>query len=143
MRAIDLAAEAALRAAELGPADAGAWERVGRLRLALMDRAGALDALERARRLGPTVEGLLDLALAHHLGGDLGGEVTATEQATLLDGERADAWSRHAHALARTDRVTDAIAAAERALMLSPSDDEVAELLERLRAAAPRVLPAA
>ena len=83
-----------------------------------MDRAGALDALETARRLGPTVEGLLDLALAHHLGGDLGGEVTATEQATLLDGERADAWSRYAHALARTDRVSDAIAAAERALAL-------------------------
>src|SRR6476661_6196874 len=61
MRAIDLAAEAALRSAELGPTDAGAWERVGRLRLRLMDRAGALDALERARRLGPTVEGLLDL----------------------------------------------------------------------------------
>ncbi|MCW3001458.1 MAG: hypothetical protein JWQ20_756, partial [Conexibacter sp.] len=29
MRAYDLAAEAALRAARLGPADAGAWERVG------------------------------------------------------------------------------------------------------------------
>ena len=83
-----------------------------------MDRAGALDALERARRLGPTVEGLLDLALAHHLGGDLGGEVTATEQATLLDGESGLAWSRYAHALARTDRVSDAIAAAERALHL-------------------------
>ena len=45
----------------------------------------AIDALERARRLGPSVEGLLDLALAHHLAGDLGAEVTATEQATLLD----------------------------------------------------------
>jgi tetratricopeptide (TPR) repeat protein len=143
MRAIDLAVEAALRSAQLGPSDAGAWERVGRLRLALMDRAGALDALETARRLGPTVEGLLDLALAHHLGGDLGGEVTATEQATFLDGERADAWSRYAHALARTDRVSDAIAAAERARTLAPEDDEVAALLERLHAAQPRVLPAA
>jgi tetratricopeptide (TPR) repeat protein len=143
MRAIDLAAEAALRAAELGPTDASSWERVGRLRLALMDREGALDALERARRLGPTVEGLLDLALAHHLGGDLGGEVTATEQATVLDGQRADAWSRYAHALARTDRVSDAIAAAERARHLAPDDAEVAELLHRLHAAQPRVLPAA
>src|SRR3954469_15516180 len=71
MGATDLAAEAAMRAAERGPQDAGAWERVGRLKLMLMDRAGALEALERARRLGPTVEGLLDLALAHHLGGDL------------------------------------------------------------------------
>src|SRR3954465_14223537 len=68
MRAIALAEAAPLRAAQLGPGDASAWERVGRLRLRLMDRAGALEALERARRLGPTVEGLLDLALAHHLG---------------------------------------------------------------------------
>jgi tetratricopeptide (TPR) repeat protein len=143
MHAIDLAAQAALRAAELGPTDASSWERVGRLRLALMDRAGALDALEHARRLGPTVEGLLDLALAHHLGGDLGGEVTATEQATLLDPDRADAWARHAHALARTDRISDAIAASERALRLAPGDEEVADLLARLHAAQPRVLPAA
>jgi tetratricopeptide (TPR) repeat protein len=143
MGAIDLAAEAALRAADRGPQDAGAWERVGRLRLRLLDRAGALSALERARRLGPSVDGLLDLALAHHLGGDLGGEVTATEQATLLDHEHPAAWARYAHALARTDRVSDALAAAERALRLAPEDAEVAELLVRLREAQPRVLPAA
>lgn len=143
MRAYDIAAEAALRAAQLGPADAGAWERVGRLRLRLMDAGGAREALERARAIGPTAEGLLDLALAHHLLGDLGGEVTATEQATLLDGESGEAWTRYAHALARTDRVSDAIAAAERALHLAPHDEEVADLLDRLRAAQPRVLPAA
>jgi tetratricopeptide (TPR) repeat protein len=143
MRAYDLAEQAAVRAAQLGPTDAGAWERVGRLRLRLLNRQGALEALERARRLGPTVEGLLDLALAHHLGGDLGGEVTATEQATLLDGEHPEAWTRYAHALARTDRISDAIAASERALRLAPDDEEVAELLARLHAAQPRVLPAA
>jgi tetratricopeptide (TPR) repeat protein len=143
MRAYDLAEQAAVRAAQLGPTDAGAWERVGRLRLRLLNRHGALEALERARRLGPTVEGLLDLALAHHLGGDLGGEVTATEQATLLDAEHPAAWTRYAHALARTDRISDAIAASERALRLAPDDDEVAELLARLHAAQPRVLPAA
>jgi tetratricopeptide (TPR) repeat protein len=49
--AIDLAEEAAERAAERGPADAGAWERLGRLRLRLLDREGALEALERASRL--------------------------------------------------------------------------------------------
>ncbi|MDX6731444.1 MAG: hypothetical protein QOC54_1392, partial [Baekduia sp.] len=143
MRAYDLAAEAALRSARLGPADAGAWARVGRLRLRLFDREGALDALEQARRLGPSVESLLDLALAHHLGGDLGGEVTATEQATLLDAQHPAAWSRYAHALARTDRVSDAIAASERALRLAPDDEEVRDLLARLHAAQPRVLPAA
>jgi tetratricopeptide (TPR) repeat protein len=143
MGAIDLAAEAADRAAARGPEDADAWERVGRLRLRLMDREAAIRALEHARRLGPSVEGLLDLALAHHLAGDLGAEVTATEQATLLDPASAPAWARYAHALARTDRISDAIAAAERALDLNRDDAEVADLLERLRAALPRVLPAA
>ena len=59
MGAIDLAAEAAERAANRAPADASSWERLGRLRLRLMDRPGAISALERARLVGPTVEGLL------------------------------------------------------------------------------------
>ena len=50
--AVDLAEEAAERAAERGPGDAGAWERLGRLRLRLRDREGALRALERALSLG-------------------------------------------------------------------------------------------
>ncbi len=52
MGATDLAEEAAERAALRGPADASAWERLGRLRLTLMDREGALDALRRALALG-------------------------------------------------------------------------------------------
>ena len=143
MGAIDLAAEAADRAAACGPEDADAWERVGRLRLRLMQREEALEALERARSLGPSADGLLDLALAYHLAGDLGGEVTACEQAVTLAPESQDAWVRYAHALARTDRTRDAIAACERALSLNGRDPDVAELLERLRAEAPRVLPAA
>jgi tetratricopeptide (TPR) repeat protein len=143
MRAYDLAVEAAERAASRAPHDSSAWERVGRLRLRLSDRERAIEALERARGLGPSVAGLLDLALSYHLAGDLGGEVTATAQATLLDPESASAWSRHAHALARTDRITDAIAATERAQELAPGDLEVRGLLERLREAAPRALPAA
>jgi predicted Zn-dependent protease len=50
--AIDLAEEAALRAAQRGPTDAGAWERLGRLRLRLMDREGSLQALRKALSLG-------------------------------------------------------------------------------------------
>ena len=50
--AYDLAEEAAERAARRGPSDAGAWERLGRLRLHLLDREGALKALERAMSLG-------------------------------------------------------------------------------------------
>ncbi len=52
MGAIDLAEEAAERAAERGPTDAGAWERLGRLRLQLVDREGALRAFDRALKLG-------------------------------------------------------------------------------------------
>ncbi|HVR05426.1 MAG TPA: hypothetical protein VMS02_05245 [Solirubrobacteraceae bacterium] len=64
--AVDLAAEAAERAAERGPSDAGAWERLGRLRLRLADREGALQALDRARGLGAKgeIEDLLVQALA-------------------------------------------------------------------------------
>ena len=142
MGAIDLAAQAAERAARRGPADADAWARLGRLRLRMMDRDGAITALDRARELRPTVEGLLDLALAYHLASDLGAEVTACEQATLIDDSSAEAWSRLAHALARTDRVSDAIEACDAALRLR-ADGEVAELIERLRAESPRVLPAA
>src|SRR5438309_4675524 len=58
--AIDLAAEAAARAAERGPSDAGAWERLGRLRMRLSDREGALEALRRASALGAG-DGLRDL----------------------------------------------------------------------------------
>ena len=143
MGAIDLAAEAADRVAARAPSDADAWARVGRLRLRLLQSEAARNALETARRLAPSVEGLLDLALAHHLIGDVGGEVAATEQAVRLEPDNAAAWSRHAHALARTDRISEGIAASERALQLNPDDAEVAELLERLREALPRVLPAA
>jgi tetratricopeptide (TPR) repeat protein len=54
--AIDLAEQAAERAALRGPADAGAWERLGRLRLRLKDREGALKALERALMLAGSDE---------------------------------------------------------------------------------------
>jgi tetratricopeptide (TPR) repeat protein len=50
--AVDLAEEAAERATERAPADAGAWERLGRLRLRLLDREGSLAALRRALELG-------------------------------------------------------------------------------------------
>lgn len=141
MGAIDLALTAAERAAELAPGDAGGWERVGRLRLARFDREGAISALERARSLGATVEGLLDLALAHQLAGDVGAAVAACEQATVVEPGSAEAWSRLAHALARTDLVSDALGACDQALARG-AGDEVAALRERLQAIAPRELPA-
>ncbi len=64
--AIDLAAEAAQRAAERGPSDAGAWERLGRLRLQMLDREGSLQAFESALKLGANgkVHDLVAQALA-------------------------------------------------------------------------------
>jgi tetratricopeptide (TPR) repeat protein len=141
MGAIDLAADAAVRVTEMAPGDASAWGRLGRLRLRLLDRAAAVAALERGQRIEPSLEGLLDLALAHHLGGDVGAEVSATEAATRLDPESQSAWARLAHALARTDRVSECIAACERALALG-EDPEVTELLERVTSAQPRELSA-
>jgi tetratricopeptide (TPR) repeat protein len=141
MGAIDLAAEAAGRAADRAPADASAWERLGRLRLRLMDRAAAIAAFERARLAGPTVEGLLDLALAYHLAGDVGAEVSTAEAATRLDPRSPAAWSTYAHALARTHRLSECIEACERALALG-HDPDVDDLLERQRAAEPRTLAA-
>ncbi len=66
MGALDLAEEAAARAADRGPSDAGAWERLGRLRLQLIDREGALGALRRASSLGAggEVRDLIAQALA-------------------------------------------------------------------------------
>jgi cytochrome c-type biogenesis protein CcmH/NrfG len=140
--AIDLAAEAAERAAVRAPGDAGEWERLGRLRLRLHDLEGAVDALRRAQSLRPSVEGLLDLALASSLSGDLGGEVSACEAATRLEPDSLDAWVRLAHALARTDRIGDCLAACETALELG-AGDEVLDLRERMRGVEQRVLPAA
>ena len=142
MGAIDLAAEAAERAARRAPTDASEWARLGRLRLRLMDRAGAIDALRRAQAIEPSVEALLDLALALQLAGDVGGEVSACEQAVELDGESLPAWTRLAHALARTDRIAECLEACERALELG-GGAEVAQLRERMARLEPRVLPAA
>jgi hypothetical protein len=49
------------------------------------------------------------------------------------------AWARYAYSLARTDRITDCLAACERALELA-DDDDVRDLRDRVLAAAPREL---
>ena len=139
MGAIDLAAEAAQRVTERTPGDGSAWARLGRLRLRLLQRAAAVEALERARALEPTVEVMLDLALAHHLSGDVGAEVSAAEAATLIAPDSPPAWSALAHALARTARLRECVAACERALRLG-EDREVRDLLARVRAALPQEL---
>src|SRR4051795_5424881 len=142
MGALSQAVDAAERETAAAPSDPSAWERLGRLRLRGFDREGAREALERARELGASEQGLLDLALVAHLSGDLGAEVTACEQATMVAPDSPDAWARFAHALARTDRVSDCLQACERALELG-DDPEVRDLREQVRRAAPRELRAA
>jgi tetratricopeptide (TPR) repeat protein len=139
MGSLSQAVDAAAKETDRAPSDASAWERLGRLRLRTFDRAGARDALERARANGPSEQGLLDLALVAHLSDDVGAEVSACEQATQIAPESPVAWSRYAHALARTDRVSDCLAACERALALA-DDPEVRDLREKVLATAPREL---
>jgi len=142
MGALSQAVDAAEHEAAAAPSDASAWERLGRLRMRRFDREGARDALEEARAVGPSVEGLLDLALVANLVGDVGAEVTACEQATVLAPESEVAWARYAHALARTDRVSDCLEACDKALSLA-ADPEVRDLRERVARLAPRELHAA
>jgi tetratricopeptide (TPR) repeat protein len=139
MGALSQAADAAQREVDAAPADPAAWERLGRLRLRRFDRAGALDSLLHAQALGASEQGLLDLALAAHLQGDLGTEVSATAEATRIAPDSAAAWSRYAHALARTDRTAECLAACDRALALA-DDPEVRALAEQVRGLAPRAL---
>jgi len=142
MGALSQAVDAAEREVAADPADASAWERLGRLRMRTFDRAGAREALEHARAVGPSEEGLMDLALVANLMGDVGAEVSACEQATTLFPKSAVAWARYAHALARTDRVTECLEACERALKLE-DDPEVRDLRDQVARMVPRELEAA
>jgi len=139
MGSLSQAVDAAVGETERAPADGSAWERLGRLRLRAFDRAGARAALERARAIAPSEQGLLDLALVAHLAGDTGAEVSACEQATRLAPDSEAAWARLAHALARTDRTSECVAACERALAVR-DDPEVRNLREQVLALAPREL---
>jgi hypothetical protein len=139
MGSLSQALDAATRETERAPRDGAAWERLGRLRLRAFDRAGAREALERARVIAPTEQGLMDLALVAHLAGDTGAEVSACEQAAEVAPESEAVWARLAHALARTDRMSECLAACERALALH-DDPEVRNLRDQVLALAPREL---
>ena len=142
MGSLTQAVDAGEREVQHAPNDGSAWERLGRLRLRTFDREGAREALERARELEPSEQGLLDLALVANLMSDVGAEVSACELATQLVPDSEAAWARYAHALARTDRVSDCLEACERALALA-DDPEVRDLRDHVARIAPRELRAA
>jgi len=96
----------------------------------LRSATSAISCCARASSLAALALPPLDLALARSLSGDHGGELSACEHATQLDPDSAEAWSRYAHALARSDRIGECIAACNRALELRP-DPEVEELLAK------------
>ena len=107
----------------------------------LATASGAIAALSAPGVIAPDGRGpARPRARRSSSSGDIGGEVSACEAATVLEPESPQAWSRYAHALARTDRVTDALAACERALALG-GDPEVRNLREQVLAAVPRALP--
>ncbi|MGC9220888.1 MAG: tetratricopeptide repeat protein [Solirubrobacteraceae bacterium] len=139
MGALDLAAQSARRLTDRTPEDPSAWARLGRLRLRMNDREGAISALRVSQSLEPSADVLLDLSLAHHLSGDVGAEVSTAEAATRLAPKDGVVWSVYAHALARTHRSDECIAACKQALRLRP-DAEVEDLLTRVRAALPHEL---
>src|SRR5215204_6333329 len=137
--ALSMAVDSAMRETQRAANDGSAWERLGRLKLRTFDREGARVAYEHARSIEPSEQGLLDLALVCNLMGDTGAEVSACEQAAQVAPESAAAWSRLAHALARTDRTTDCIAACDKSLALL-DDPEVRDLREQVIAASPRAI---
>src|SRR3954451_18187995 len=140
--ALSMAIDSAVRETQRAPSDGSAFERLGRLRLRTFDREGARAAYEQARAIETSEQGLRDLALVYNLMGDTGAEVSACEQATKVAPESAAAWSRLAHALARTDRASECIAACDRALALL-DDPEVRNLRAQVVAAQPRAIEAA
>ena len=138
-----MAVEAAERETERAPDDASAWERLGRLRLRTLRPRGRAARRSSARaRSSPSEQGLLDLALVANLLGDVGAEVSACEQATQLAPDSPRRLVALAHALARTDRTSECLAACERALALL-DDPEVRDLRAQVVAAEPRAIEAA
>jgi len=65
--------------------------------------------------------------------------VSACELATELAPDSGGAWGRLAHALARTERTAECLAACERTLALA-DDPEVRDLREQVLGLAPREL---
>lgn len=130
----ELAAESAERECAADPREGGAWARLGGLRLRLLQAEPAREALTRARRLpGPSVDTLLDLALANHLLGDRAAALESVQVALKLDGASEPAWTALAHALDRTGAVADCIAACEHAIALGADPVELSELRARKR----------
>ena len=113
---------------------------LGRLRLRLerpRGRAGGAGARARARADGRGPARPRAVPPARRRRGRRG---VGLRGATLLAPESAQAWSRYAHALARTDRVSEAIAACERALALAPTRRS-RRCSGACASARPRVLP--
>ena len=140
MGSLTQAVDAAEREVERAPRDAAAWERLGRLRLRRFDRAGARDgARARVRDRADASRACSTSRSSRTSRATRAPRCRRASSAAELAPESAAAWSRLAHALARTDRTAECLAACERALALR-DDPEVRDLREQVLALAPREL---
>lgn len=127
---------------------------MGLVHLKLFELKGAQAALTAAARLSqPVVAAIdiwLDLALACQLNGDLGAEVDACESALRITelatgataSTKARVLSRLAHALARTDRQTEAQQRCAEALQIWSDSVELKWLMELLSSRFQAQIPA-
>ena len=143
MGSLSQAVDAAEREVGARPADAAAWERLGRLRLrALRPRGRARRARARPRARRRPRRGCSTSRSWPTWLGDVGAEVRACEQATRSYPESPAAWARlRPRAGAHRPHRRDCLAACERALELA-DDPEVRDLREQVARIAPRELRA-
>jgi tetratricopeptide (TPR) repeat protein len=112
------------------------------LRAVAQREAGAIDdaaaSLEQARLLAPNDADLaLEIARTYALAGNWGFAAASYAEAGELAPRRLDlAMEQARFHLGHAFRVTSARDAAERAISIAPSNDEVIELLDRARTAA-------
>ena len=139
MGSLSQAVDAALAETARAPRDGAAWSAWA--------GCGCGPSIARARATRSTGRGpsprrsraCSTSRWSHISPGDTGTEVSACEQATELAPQSGAAWSRLAHALARTDRTRECLAACEKALALA-DDPEVRNLRDQILGAAPREL---
>ena len=140
--ALSMAVDAAVRETQRAPTDASAWERLGRLRLRTFDRRAPARRSSTRARSSPASRGCSTSRSSRTCWATSAPRSRPASRPRTLAPESAAAWSRLAHALARTDRTTECLAACDRALALL-DDPEVRNLRAQVVAAAPRAIEAA
>jgi len=106
--------------ARLQPGDAGAWEGLGEVLLALGRAEAALAAYDRAIALNPAAELHSARGVALRQLGRLDEALAAQDRATTLKPGLAEGWSNRGNVLKDLGRLEEALASLDRALALAP-----------------------